>query len=141
MELIAIWERISLQYIINNMAIATLSTVLRMRIEQKFNCSKQLVDAVRFKLCIANLFRLPHNEPSGFHAILDVHADEYSGAFAQEYGVRVSIHAPKELSYAQADGFTISPGESAHVDIRCICIKSRFSYGSKLARIRETNKD
>lgn len=61
-------------------------------------------------------YRLSENY--GLQITFDVNPQDYGGSLAQEYGVRVSVHTPKEYSYPQVDGFTIAPGEITEVNIR-----------------------
>ncbi len=55
---------------------------------------------------------------SGLRLTLDINKDEYIGSLTEEIGARVSIHAPGELAYPQADGFNIGAAELTEIGLR-----------------------
>lgn len=55
---------------------------------------------------------------SGLRLTLDINKDDYIGSLSQEVGARVSIHAPGELPYPQADGFNIPAAELTEIGLR-----------------------
>jgi hypothetical protein len=55
---------------------------------------------------------------SGLRLTLDINKKDYIGSLSQEAGVRVSIHAPGELPYPQADGFNVPNAELTEIGLR-----------------------
>lgn len=74
---------------------------------------KYLIKIAEYKIFNFRLF-----ENIGLRMGFDVNSHDYNGVLAEEYGVRVSIHLPNELSFPEADGFSIAAGEITHVNLR-----------------------
>lgn len=67
---------------------------------------------------------------SGLKLTLASNKDEYNGALADAYGVRVSIHASGVDGHPDADGYIANVGETTQIAVRFVALERVISHDS-----------
>lgn len=58
---------------------------------------------------------------TGLRLSLNIQYDEYVGLFAQDVGVRVSVHPFNVTPFPESDGINAAPGAMTEIGVTLVC--------------------